>query len=214
MAPDRLTLIRGSGVDLDRFAPSPEPPGPPVAALVGRMLAVKGVADLAAAARLLRQRGVALRLWLAGPSDADSPSTIPPATLRGWQAEGLLEWHGPVGDIADLWRRAHIAVLPSQGGEGLPKALLEAAAAGRPIVATDVPGCREIVRPEETGLLVPRRDPAALADALARLAADAACANGSARPPGGWPRPSSARPGWPPRRWRSIAACCPVGGSH
>ena len=174
VAPDRLTLIRGSGVDLDRFAPSPEPPGPPVAALVGRMLWVKGVADLAAAARLLRQRGVALRLWLAGPSDADSPSAISPATLRGGQAEGLLDWLGPVGDVPDLWRRAHIAVLPSQGGEGVPKSLLEAAAAGRPLVATDVPGCREIVRPDETGLLVPRRDPAALADALARLAADAA----------------------------------------
>jgi glycosyltransferase involved in cell wall biosynthesis len=174
VAPDRLTLIRGSGVDLDRFAPSPEPPGPPVAALVGRMLAVKGVADLAAAARLLRQRGVALRLWLAGPSDDDSPSAIAPATLRGWQAEGLLDWLGPVDDIADLWRRTHIAVLPSRGGEGVPKALLEAAAAGRPLVATDVPGCREIARPEETGLLVPRRDPAALADALAKLAADPA----------------------------------------
>jgi len=174
VAPDRLTLIRGSGVDLDRFAPSPEPPGPPVAALVGRMLAVKGVADLAAAARLLRQRGVALRLWLAGPSDADSPSAIPLARLRGWQAEGLLEWQGAVGDVAELWRRAHIAVLPSQGGEGVPKSLLEAAAAGRPLVATDVAGCREIVRPGETGLLVPRRDPAALADALAKLAVDPA----------------------------------------
>jgi len=174
VAPDRLALIRGSGVDLDSFAPSPERQGPPIAALVGRMLAVKGVADLAAAARLLRQRGVALRLWLAGASDADSPSAIPPAMLRGWQAEGLLDWLGPVGDVADLWRRAHIAVLPSQGGEGVPKALLEAAAAGRPLVATDVPGCREIVRPGETGLLVPRRDPAALADALAKLAADPA----------------------------------------
>jgi glycosyltransferase involved in cell wall biosynthesis len=172
--PDRLSLIRGSGVDLARFAPAPEPPGPPVAALVGRMLAVKGVADAVAAARLLRGRGVALRLWLVGPTDPDSPTAIAPAVLQGWQADGLVEWPGPVADVAGLWRRAHIALLPSHGGEGVPKSLLEAAAAGRPLVATDVPGCREIVRPGETGLLVPPRDPAALADALARLAADAA----------------------------------------
>ena len=115
-----------------------------------------------------------LRLWLVGPTDPDSPTAIAPAVLQGWQAEGLVEWPGPVADVAGLWRRAHIALLPSHGGEGVPKSLLEAAAAGRPLVATDVPGCREIVRPGETGLLVPARDPAALADALARLAADAA----------------------------------------
>jgi glycosyltransferase involved in cell wall biosynthesis len=138
------------------------------------MLAIKGVADAVAAARLLKQRGVALRLWLVGPSDSENPTAIPPATLRGWQQEGLVEWLGQVDDIAGLWRRAHIALLPSHGGEGLPNTLLEAAAAGRPMIATDVPGCRELVRTGETGILVPPRDPAALADALARLAADAA----------------------------------------
>ncbi len=169
----RAVLIPGSGVDLARFAPSPEPSGAPVAALVARMLWDKGVGELVEAARLLKGRGVGLRIRLVGPRDDHNPASIPQATLEQWVREGLIEWPGAVGDIAQLWRDTAIAVLPSYR-EGLPKALLEAAAAGRPMVATDVPGCREIVRHQETGLLVPPRDPVALADALARLAGDAA----------------------------------------
>jgi len=173
VARERVTMIRGSGVDLARFTPSPEPTGPVTAVLVARMLAGKGIADAVEAARLLRQRGVGLSLRLAGASDAENPTAIPPERLRAWQAEGLIEWLGQVADVAALWKEAHIAVLPSHGGEGVPKSLLEAAASGRPMIATDVPGCREIVRPGETGLLVPLCDPAALADALTRLAGDA-----------------------------------------
>jgi glycosyltransferase involved in cell wall biosynthesis len=169
----RAVLIPGSGVDTARFAPSPEPPGAPTAALVARMLWDKGVGELVQAARSLRARGVDLRVRLIGPRDDHNPASIPQATLEDWVREGVVDWPGEVADIAALWRETAIAVLPSYR-EGLPKALLEAAASGRPMVAADVPGCREIVRHEETGLLVPPRDPVALADALARLAADPA----------------------------------------
>ena len=114
-----------------------------------------------------------LRFWLVGPTDPENPASIPEAQLARWVEEGILEWLGPRDDVAALWQQAHIAVLPSYR-EGLPKALLEAAASGRPMVAADVPGCREIVIDNETGLLVPPRDGIALADALGRLAGDPA----------------------------------------
>lgn len=169
---DRVSLIRGSGVDTRRFAPAPEPEGPPVAVLVARMLRDKGVGEFVAAARILKQRGVPVRMLLAGPTDPDNPAALDEAGLLQWTAEGIVEWLGPVADMPSLWARSHLAVLPSYR-EGLPKALLEAAACGRPMVATDVPGCREIVHHEETGLLVPAKDAAALAEAIARLAGDA-----------------------------------------
>lgn len=168
---DRVSLIRGSGVDTARFRPAPEPAGPPVAVLVARMLRDKGVEEFVAAARILQQRGVDVRLQLAGPADPDNPATLDESRLRGWQNEGVVDWLGLVDDMPALWGQTHIAVLPSYR-EGLPKALLEAASCGRAMVATDVPGCREIVRHEETGLLVPAKDAAALADAIQRLAND------------------------------------------
>ncbi len=172
VSPDRTILIPGSGVDIARFAPSPEPPGPVTVAIVARMLWDKGVGELVEAARLLKQRGVPVRVRLVGPRDDHNPAAIPAATLEGWVREGIVEWPGEVKDIAQLWRDTTIAVLPSYR-EGLPKSLLESAASGRPMVATDVPGCREVVRHGETGLLVPPRDPGALADALQTLAGDA-----------------------------------------
>ncbi len=170
---DRVALIAGSGVDTVALGPLPEPDGVPVAAFIGRMLADKGVAELVGAARLLADRGVRLRVRLVGPPDPHNPASIPEATLDAWRDSGAVEWAGAETDIAAVWRRAHIAVLPSYR-EGLPKALLEAAACGRPLVATDVPGCREVVRDEETGLLVPARGVVPLADALQRLAGDGA----------------------------------------
>ncbi len=169
---DRVSLIRGSGVDTRRFAPAPEPDGPPVAVLVARMLRDKGVGEFVAAARLLKERGVPVRMQLAGPTDPDNPAALDEASLRQWKAEGIVEWLGPVADMPALWARSHMAVLPSYR-EGLPKALLEAASCGRPMVAADVPGCREIVRHGETGLLAPVRDAKGLADAIAALARDA-----------------------------------------
>ncbi len=171
VAKARLSLIAGSGVDTERFTPAPEPEGVPVAMLVARMLWDKGVGEAVEAMRLLRARGVALRLWLAGTPDPDNPRSIAQGQLRQWQDEGLVEWLGQVDDVAALWHRAHIAVLPSYR-EGLPKSLLEAAASGRPMIATDAPGCRELVRDGSNGLLVPLRQAPPLADALERLATD------------------------------------------
>ena len=139
--PAEVEVLPGTGVDLDRFTPSPEPEGPPVAAFVGRMLAEKGLEDLAVAARLLRDGGSPLRVRLVGAPDPESPTAIPEERLRAWNASGLLEWAGATDDVARVWRQSHIAVLPSHR-EGLGMSLLEAAACGRPAVAADVPGCR------------------------------------------------------------------------
>jgi len=170
IAPGRLALIRGSGVDPEKFRPAPEPAGKIVVALVGRMLNDKGIREAVEAARLLKGRGLDLVLQLVGDPDPGNPTSIAPATLRQWHDEGVVEWLGHRTDIAGIWAGAHIALLPSYR-EGLPKALIEAAACGRPMIATDVPGCREIVRRDETGLLVPARDPEALARAIETLAA-------------------------------------------
>ncbi len=143
-------------------------------ALVGRMLRSKGVFDAAAAIRLLRGRGLDIALLLAGGIDPDNRDSLTEAELRALGAEPGIEWLGRVADVRTVWARAQIAVFPSTYGEGVPTALLEAAACGRPIVAADMPGCREIARPGETGLLVPPGDVAALAEAIAALAGDRA----------------------------------------
>lgn len=175
LPPQRIALIRGSGVDTARFAPLPEPPGATVAvALVARMLRQKGVLDAVAAVRRLRAQGLAVELLLAGPTDPDNPGSLTPAELQALAAAPGVEWLGPVADVRAVWRRAAIALLPSSYGEGLPMSLLEAAACARPLIAADAPGCREVARPGLTGLLVPPHDVAALAAAIAALAADPA----------------------------------------
>ena len=136
------------------------------------MLADKGLHALIAAHRLLRARDVALELLLTGEPDPENPTSITEAELKAWATEPGVRWLGHIEEIADVWRQSHIAVLPSRR-EGLPKSLLEAAAFGRPMVATDVPGCREIAIEGETGLLAKLDDPVSLADALERLAASA-----------------------------------------
>ncbi len=174
IASERIALIRGSGVDTTHFAALPPPPGtgPITVALVGRMLRDKGVLDAIAAIRRLRSRGLAIELELAGPTDPGNTGSLSAKTLSRLAAEPGISWLGEVADVRTVWRRAAIAVLPTTYGEGVPKALIEAAACARPIVASDVPGCREVVRAGETGLLVPPRDTAALADAIAAVAAD------------------------------------------
>ncbi len=169
--PARIAIVRGSGVDVDAFSPLPEPAGEFTVALAARMVRSKGVPELVAAARILREAGRPVRVLLAGEPDPENPGTIREEALRRWHAEGLVEWLGRVDDIRSVWARAHVAVLPSWR-EGLPRALLEAAACERALVATDVPGCREIVRDGVTGRRVPPRDPAALARAIADLAGD------------------------------------------
>lgn len=169
--PERIALIRGSGVDLDRFAPGPEPDEPVVVTMVSRMLRDKGVFELVEAARRLSRSHPSLRVRLVGPPDPENPASIDTETLEALAREGIIEWCPGTDDVPGVWARSHVAVLPSYR-EGLPKALLEAAACGRPMVSTDVPGCRDVVRHEHTGLLVPPRDASALASAIARLADD------------------------------------------
>jgi glycosyltransferase involved in cell wall biosynthesis len=170
IAQDRIVIIPGSGVDTDALIPCPEPEGPITIAFVGRLLTDKGIRTLIHAMRLVRQRGSDVRLLIAGTPDLANPASISPQEARSFGEEPGNAWLGHVDNIADVWARAHIAVLPSRR-EGLPKSLLEAAACGRPLIATDVPGCREIVRPWKTGLLVPYNNVAALADAIMTLAA-------------------------------------------
>ena len=167
---ERIVLIPGSGVDIEALRPQPEPQGPTTVAFVGRLLTDKGIHTLIRAHRLLRQRGSKLELLIAGTPDPANPASVTQTEAAAWGREPGVTWLGHVEDIAELWARAHIAVLPSRR-EGLPKSLLEAAACGRPMIATDVPGCREIVRPGDTGLLVPFDDARALADAIEGLAA-------------------------------------------
>lgn len=165
---DQSVLIRGSGVNLDTFQPQSEPEGNPIVLYAGRMLWSKGVGDLAAAVPMLRERGHQFKVVLIGHSDADNPEAIPPEQLRTWEAEGLVEWWGRRDDVSEIMANSHVVVLASER-EGVPKVLLEAAGAGKPLVATDVPGCREVVEPGQNGFLVPVHAPAALADALERL---------------------------------------------
>jgi glycosyltransferase involved in cell wall biosynthesis len=173
IAPPRIVLIRGSGVDPGHFAPLPEPQeGTVTVALVARMLRSKGVPEAVAAVRLLRSQGLTIELVLAGPTDPDNRDSLYEAELSALTAGPGVEWLGRVEDVREVWRRAAIAVMPSTYGEGVPKALLEAAACGRAIVATDMPGCRDAVIAGESGLLVPPHDIDALAEALAALARD------------------------------------------
>lgn len=170
-----IELIGSSGVDVHSFTPLPEPAGDvPVIGIATRMLAIKGVQYLVEASRLLRTRGIAHKVILTGAPDPHNPSSIPEQTLRVWGNEPGITWLGYQKDVRKLWEIADIAVLTSLGGEGVPKTLLEAAACGRPIVATDVPGCREIARANRNALLVPPGDAVALADALETLIKDPA----------------------------------------
>lgn len=167
--PDKITLIPGSGVDTDRFQPLPEPDGPISFGFAGRLLTDKGVRALVAAHRLLRAEGLDFNLLIAGSPDPANPASISPAEIEQWQREPGIALLGHINDIAALWRRCHVAVLPSHR-EGLPVSLLEAAACGRPLVSTDAPGCREIAINGQTGLSVPVENPAALAQAMKQLA--------------------------------------------
>ena len=168
-----IRMIRGSGVDVALFAPTPEPSSPPVRVIfAGRLLWSKGVRELVDAARSLKFRQVPVEVILAGSPDPENPESIPASTLRAWVGDGLVTHVPWSDDMASVWRSANIAVLPSYR-EGLPKALLEAAACARPIIATDVPGCREIARHGINALLVPPRNHGALAAAIEKLALDA-----------------------------------------
>jgi len=171
---EQVVMIRGAGVDLDAYRASPEPPAPPVVVtMVARLLRDKGVREFVEAAAMLRARGVPVTMQLVGGLDAGNPASATQDEVDAWQRDGAVHALGERSDIAELYAASHIAVLPSYR-EGLPKSLIEAAACGRAVVTTDVPGCRDAIEPGQTGLLVPVRDAQSLADAIARLAEDAA----------------------------------------
>ena len=136
------------------------------------MLDEKGVFEFVEAAVLLKEEGIIIRMVLVGSPDPKNPSSIPESTLSRWKREARVEWWGYREDMAEVWRSCHIAVLPTYYKEGLPRSLLEAAACARPLVATDVPGCRDILKDRVNGLSVVPRDARSLADAIGKLAQD------------------------------------------
>ena len=168
---ERTVLIRGSGVDTDVFAPTPLPDGAPLFVLPARILWDKGVGEFVEAARKLKARGTTARFALIGNHDPDNPTHVTKEQIEAWVSEGVVEWWGRRDDMPQVFAQSRAVVLPSYR-EGLPKALLEAAACGRAVVSTDTPGCREVARDGINGILVPVRDSDKLADAMELLAND------------------------------------------
>ncbi len=172
VAQEKTVVIRGSGVDLRKFEVRPEPADPVIVLMAARLLRDKGVTEFVEAARQLKVQGINARFLLAGSPDEGNPSSFSQADLEKWRQEGNVEFLGYRSDMPVLLSKAHIVVLPSYR-EGLPRVLEEAAACGRAIVTTDVPGCRDAIVPGETGLLVPVRDAGKLAEAIRLLVEDA-----------------------------------------
>jgi glycosyltransferase involved in cell wall biosynthesis len=162
-------LIPGAGIDLKTHPLLPFPPHPPIRlAFVGRLLWDKGLGDLIQAVKILKGHSIPVELHVYGLPDVANPACIPLHQLHEWSTEGHMHWHGHTSNVVQVYEKSHIAVLPSYR-EGLPKSLLEAAACGRPIVTTRVPGCQEVIKEGVTGLLVPPRAPQELADTLRSL---------------------------------------------
>ena len=196
---DLIRLIPSSGVDCARF--SPDAPadisaaevwsqrfaefypgktrdsdsGHPLRVLLpARMLWDKGVGEFVEAARTLRAKGRSIDFLLAGAPDPGNPGSVPASQIHQWEAEGVVKWLGHVDDMPALFRAVDVVVLPTSYGEGLPRGLIEAGACGRPLITTDSPGCREVVADGSNGFLIPLRDAAALAQAIAKLHDDPA----------------------------------------
>ena len=163
-----VVIIRGSGVDLARYVHLPLPGGVPVVVLAARLLADKGVLEFVQAARMLKQRGCTARFVLVGEVDVANPTSYTDSDVSAWVHDGAVECWGHRTDMPQVLGAARVVVLPSYR-EGLPKVLIEAAACGRVVVTTDVPGCRDAIDPGVTGLLVPVRNVGALADAIGAL---------------------------------------------
>jgi glycosyltransferase involved in cell wall biosynthesis len=165
-------VIPGSGVDTDVFVPHEHTVEVPRVVFASRLLYTKGVGDFVEAARLVNQREAIARFILVGEPDPDNPASVPLSELRRWHEEGVVEYAGRSEDMPTVLGRADIFCLPTFYGEGIPKVLVEAAAAGLAIIATDWPGCREVIQHDKTGILVPPHSPGLIAEAVMRLAAD------------------------------------------
>lgn len=169
--PGHAALIRSSGVDVNAFAFSPLPPASekPVVLFSSRLIREKGIEDFVAAARTLKGRA---HFVVAGDVYDKNPHSLKREQVQAWHDEGIIEWRGHVADMPALFKTCTLFVLPSYYREGVPKVIIEAMAAGRPVITCDTPGCRETVAPGGNGLLIPPRDPKALADAITTLLND------------------------------------------
>ncbi|WP_370196686.1 glycosyltransferase [Aurantimonas sp.] len=169
----RIVVVGGAGIDPAAYPQAPLPQAPPLkVAVVARMLWSKGIDTIVEAVRLARRRGVDVTLSLYGTPDPSNPRAFSAETLAEWSAEPFIDWHGRTEDVAAVWAAHHVACLPSRGGEGLPRTLLEAAACGRPLLTTNVPGCGDFVRDGEDGIVLPAGDSQGFAAALARFASE------------------------------------------
>lgn len=171
---EKTVVIKGSGVDMVKFQPQPETGGLPLILFAGRLLWQKGIGEFVEAARRFHAAGVPARFVVVGYSEPSSPSAVPTEQLESWNRDGLIEWWGRCTNMPEVFAQSHIVCLPSSYGEGVPKVLIEAAACGRAIVTTNTPGCREITRDGENGLLIPTGSSEALFAALKKLVEDAA----------------------------------------
>ncbi len=171
---EQTTVVSGAGVDITKFTPMPEQSGTPLIVLASRMIWDKGVGDFVEAARLLREQKIPGRFVLVGSPDPDNPSSISESQLKAWQEEGVIEWWGWRQDMLAILTAAHIFVLPTFYGEGIPRILLEACACARAVVTTTNPGCTDLVHDGSNGLLVPPKDPRSLARAIRTLLEDPA----------------------------------------
>lgn len=167
------TVLGGAGVDPNFYQELPPPSTTGVKlAMVGRMVWSKGAEIAVQAVSIARQQGHDIGLSLFGSPDPSNPRSLSVETLREWSALPGIEWRGQVSDVRDVWAQHDICILPTRGGEGLPRSILEAAACGRPILTTNVPGCRDFVRDNVEGWLFPVDDAKGMAQLLSSLASD------------------------------------------
>jgi glycosyltransferase involved in cell wall biosynthesis len=168
---ERAALVAGSGVDLDFYPPTPLPEPPLCFLMIARLLREKGVREFVEAARRVRRKRPDIRFVLVGRLDSN-PSAVTAAEVEAWVHEGVLEYRGEVKDVRPEIASCHVFVLPSYYPEGVPRTTLEAMAMGRPILTTDVPGCRDTILNGRNGILIPPRNADALAEAMIRMAGD------------------------------------------
>jgi glycosyltransferase involved in cell wall biosynthesis len=165
---EQVTIIPGSGVDTDKFKPEKEPEGIPTVILIGRMLRDKGIFEFIEAARLINQSKIQARFILVGDIDAGNPASLTKELLQDWVHKGIAEWWGWSDDVVNIYHQASIVCLPSYR-EGISKTLIEAGASGKPLIASNVPGCRQIIVDGKNGFLVPQKNVGALVKALVKL---------------------------------------------
>jgi glycosyltransferase involved in cell wall biosynthesis len=163
-------VISGAGIDLKKFSyDENHPHGTPVVLFASRMIVDKGIYDFIEAIEYLKAQRIPVKAQVAGILDEDALNCVHESQLNQWHDQGIVEWLGQCEDMPKLFRSSNVVVLPTKYGEGIPRVLIEAAAVGRPIVATDVTGCREIVKNEYNGLLVPAGDVKKLSCAIKKV---------------------------------------------